>query len=104
KLFSGGPIKENIAETTDVQEVRMTQDFDGYSPDVLTVQKGRTVKWIITSKTSFSCASSIVMPKYGVRKSLKKGENIITFTPTETGTIPFSCSMGMYTGKFIVTE
>lgn len=104
KLFGGNTIKKEITETTETQTVRMTQDFDGYSPNVLTVQTGKTVKWIITSKTSFSCASSIVMPRYGISKSLKKGENIITFTPTAAGTIPFSCSMGMYTGKFIVTD
>lgn len=105
KLFSTvNPQNNNSQETATVQEIRMTQDFDGYTPNILTVQKGKTVKWIITSKTAFSCASSIVMPKFGISRSLKKGENIITFTPTETGVIPFSCSMGMYTGKFIVTD
>jgi plastocyanin domain-containing protein len=44
------------------------------------------------------------MPKYGISKSLRAGENIITFTPTQTGEIPFSCSMGMYRGKFIVVD
>jgi plastocyanin domain-containing protein len=35
---------------------------------------------------------------------LKIGENIIEFTPTEIGNIPFSCSMGMYTGTITVVE
>ena len=82
----------------------MTQDVDGYSPDVLTVKKGIPVKWVINSKSSFSCASYIVMRKFKIGKPLNKGESIFRFTPTETGTIPFSCSMGMYTGKFIVVE
>ncbi len=105
KLFSGNvSSRNNSVETASVQEIRMTQGFDGYTPNVLTVQKGKTVKWIITSKSAFSCASSIVMPKYGISRSLKKGENIITFTPTATGEIPFSCSMGMYRGKFVVVD
>lgn len=105
RLFSGGKNTTPASEViTDTQVVNMTQGFDGYSPNVFTVQKGRPVKWIITSKTTLSCASYIVMPKYDISKPLKKGENIITFTPTETGEIPFSCSMGMYNGKFIVVE
>ena len=105
RLIGGGSgDKPASATTTDAQVVNMTQDFDGYSPNVFTVQKGRQVKWIITSKTTLSCASYIVMPKFNISQPLKKGENIITFTPTETGEIPFSCSMGMYTGKFIVVD
>lgn len=88
----------------DVQEVRMTQEEAGYSPDVLTVVKGRPVKWIITSTSQFSCATSLIMSKYNISQILRPGENIITFTPTEIGEIPFSCSMGMYRGKFIVTD
>lgn len=89
-------------DSTDVQEVRMTQDGSGYSPNEFTIEKGKKVKWIINSTNPFSCASSIVMPKYGISKYLKKGENIIEFTPTELGQIPFSCSMGMYRGVFNV--
>ncbi len=88
--------------TGEVQEVKMTQNSYGYSPNQFVVQKGKRVKWIITSTNNFSCASSLVMPKYGISRDLQKGENIIEFTPTKTGEIPFSCSMGMYRGKFIV--
>ena len=105
RLFGGGTGNNPVAAvTTNVQVVNMTQGFDGYSPNVFTIQKGLPVKWVINSKTSFSCASYIVMPKFNISQPLKKGENIITFTPTETGVIPFSCSMGMYDGKFIVVD
>lgn len=105
RLFGGGfSANPTPAVTSDAQVVNMTQDFDGYSPNIFTVQKDHPVKWVITSKTTLSCASYIVMPKYNISQPLQKGENIITFTPTETGEIPFSCSMGMYTGKFIVVE
>ena len=104
-VSTGKSVTQNpspITTSTEVQEVRMEQNSYGYSPNVFTVQKGKKVKWIITSTNAYSCASSILMPKYGISQGLKKGENIIEFTPTETGEIPFSCSMGMYTGKFIV--
>jgi plastocyanin domain-containing protein len=44
------------------------------------------------------------MPKMGLRKTLSVGENVIEFIPTSTGTIPFSCGMGMYTGSFTVVD
>jgi sulfite exporter TauE/SafE/copper chaperone CopZ len=105
RLFGGVSADKPVAAvTSNAQVVNMTQGFDGYTPDVFTIEKGRPVKWVINSKTSFSCASYIVMSKYNISQPLKKGENIINFTPTEIGEVPFSCSMGMYSGKFIVIE
>jgi sulfite exporter TauE/SafE/copper chaperone CopZ len=105
RLFDGVAGGANAAVISgEVQEVRMTQNGRGYSPNRFTVVKGKPVKWIINSTSAFSCAASIVMPKYGISKGLRSGENIIQFTPTETGEIPFSCSMGMYRGKFIVVD
>lgn len=92
------------AEVEGVQEIRMTQGDRGYSPNTFTVQKGKKVRWIITSTNPYNCASSLVVPKYGISKYLEKGENIIEFVPTETGEIPFSCSMGMYRGKINVID
>ena len=102
KRFDTG--EATVTDSTGVQEVRMTQSGSGYSPNTFTIEKGKKVKWIITSTNSFTCASSIVMSKYGIDVFLKQGENIIEFTPTQTGEIPFSCSMGMYRGKFIVVD
>lgn len=101
-----GKTNTNSAVTIsgEVQEVRMTQGGFGYSPNQFTVEKGKKVKWIITSTNAFSCAASIVMSQYGIDQSLQKGENIIEFVPTAIGEIPFSCSMGMYRGKFFVVE
>ena len=86
------------------QEVRMSQGNAGYTPSQFTVELGKPVRWIITSESRFSCASSLVMSEYNIRKSLKLGENIIEFTPTKTGKIQFSCSMGMYRGVFNVIQ
>ena len=88
----------------EVQIVKMTETNRGYSPNQLTVIKGRPVRWIIDAQAPYSCASSLIAPSIGIQRQLKPGENIIEFTPKVTGEIPFSCSMGMYTGKFIVIE
>jgi sulfite exporter TauE/SafE len=103
---AAGQNSQSAAQTVtgSVQEVRMTQGGAGYSPNQFTVKAGNTVKWIINSTNQFTCASYIMMPAFNIRQPLKAGENIIEFTPTQAGEIAFSCSMGMYRGKFIVTN
>lgn len=88
----------------EVQIVKMTETKRGYSPNQLTVIKGQPVRWVIDAQAPYSCASSLIVPTLGIQRQLKPGENIIEFIPRATGEIPFSCSMGMYTGKFIVIE
>ena len=94
----------NVVLENGVQVVRMKELANGYSPNNFTVKLGVPVKWIVDAQAPYSCAASLTMPKYNIRKSLVAGENIIEFTPTETGRIPFSCSMGMYTGVFNVVS
>ncbi|MDE2019469.1 MAG: sulfite exporter TauE/SafE family protein [Patescibacteria group bacterium] len=87
-----------------VQVVNMTQAANGYSPNYFTVKKGIPVKWVIDSQNAFTCAASIRMPAYNIAQFLQAGQNIITFTPTQAGTVPFTCGMGMYRGVFNVVE
>lgn len=82
----------------DWQIIRMEQAGRGYIPDRLEVEVGRPVRWVITSTNSYSCASSLIVPSLKINKRLEAGENIIEFTPTQTGSIRFACSMGMYSG------
>ena len=86
------------------QVIRMDQNAGGYSPNVFTIQKGVPVKWIINSRSQYSCATSFVSNQLGIRAQLRSGENIFTFTPANAGKIRFSCSMGMYNGYFQVVE
>lgn len=94
----------NVTLEGNIQIVRMAQKANGYVPNSFTIVKDIPVKWIITSQEPNSCASSIVSSKLGIQKTLSGGENIIEFTPKETGRIGFSCSMGMYTGVFNVVD
>ncbi len=94
----------NVAGSKEAQVVRVTQKSDGYFPNQITVKKGQPVKLIVDSEESYSCAASLVIPKAGIRKVLKPGENVFEFTPNQAGQIPFSCSMGMYRGVIEVVE
>ena len=87
-----------------VQVVRMKQTAYGYAPKNFTVQKDVPVKWVIDANDSSSCSSTIVVPKLDIQRGLKVGENVIEFTPTQTGSLSFTCIMGMYPGSFQVVE
>jgi sulfite exporter TauE/SafE/copper chaperone CopZ len=104
RLFSFNKQVDNsdVVTTNEVQEIRMEQGSRGYTPNQFTIKKGVKVRWIVTSTNPYTCASSLMVPKLGISRYLQQGDNIIEFTPTQTGEISFSCSMGMYRGKFIV--
>ena len=87
-----------------VQIVRMDQTASGYSPNNFTIKASVPVKWLINSKDSGSCSSSLYSTKLGLRRLLNSGENEVDFTVSEIGQFQFSCSMGMYRGYFNVIE
>jgi len=80
------------------QVIKITQFGNGYSPNSVTVKVGVPVKLLVNATNLYSCSASFVIPKYNVFTGLKEGVNEIEFTPTSTGPVKFSCSMGMYTG------
>ncbi len=102
----GSPISINFGAPENVQmeqassqnpEIEITSA--GYFPNYLRVKKGEQVTLTLTSKDAYSCASAFRIPSLGIKKNLKANETqTITFTPQQTGKIPFSCSMGMYRG------
>lgn len=90
-----GPVGER-------QVVEMRVNNSGFVPAVLKVKKGVMVRWIVKGDQLSGCTNKIIVPSLNISKPLKAGDNIIEFMPTEAGMIPFSCWMGMVTGKFIV--
>ena len=86
----------------DQQVVEMHVLSSGFSPATLKIKKGVPVKWVVKGDQLSGCTNKIIVPSLKISKALTKGDNIIEFTPINSGTIPFSCWMGMVTGKFIV--
>ena len=86
------------------QTIHMDVLRTGFSPNKFTLRKGVPVKWVINGKELNECNKAIVVPKYELEIKLHPGEQIIEFTPAETGIIPWSCWMGMIPGTFIVVE
>ncbi len=86
------------------QVVKMDVTKYGYSPSHFTVKKGVPVSWQIDVKDISTCASYILATDMDIQQLLRKGPNTLTFTPKDVGTLHFTCSMGMYSGDFTVTE
>ena len=75
----------------------------GVYPQLLTVKKGIPVDLTINNKVQLGgCMSVWVIPKYNVTIPMKVGAIKTTFTPTETGTIALTCSMGSLMARFSI--
>ncbi len=93
------PIQGSVAQVIDgTQHVSMNVVDLEYRPSRFIVQKGIPVAWTIDASQAQGCAQVITVPKLGITEFLPtQGTKTITFTPTQTGTIGFSCTMGMTT-------
>lgn len=85
------------------QEVIINVGPRGYTPNVITVEKGKPVTLSLVTNNNYSCTSSFVIPKLGIIRQLPPtGTTIIEFIPTEPGTIRWTCGMGMFSGTINV--
>lgn len=89
---------------TDVQYISSVMSANAY-PDI-TVEKGIPVEWTIHADAGDinGCNRTMVIAAYGLEVKLEEGDNLIKFTPTETGNITYSCWMGMITAQIAVEE
>ncbi|HEY1405343.1 MAG TPA: sulfite exporter TauE/SafE family protein [Spirochaetota bacterium] len=86
------------------QSVSSTMTSRGYQQIV--IQKGIPVTWNIHANANDinGCNNAIVIPEYNIRKKLNPGDNIISFTPTKSGAITFTCWMGMISSSIRVVD
>lgn len=70
----------------------------------ITVKKGVPVVWTIhIDKGALSgCNNVMELSDFGLEIPLKEGDNLINFTPDKTGSITYTCWMGMTTGRINV--
>ncbi|MDO5519015.1 MAG: sulfite exporter TauE/SafE family protein [bacterium] len=88
----------------EVQEVTIDLKSGSYTPVI--VEKGRKVRWTIRAEegTLNGCNNKIIVREYGISQKLSLGETVIEFTPSEVGTVPYSCWMGMIRSSIYVVE
>lgn len=102
-VWDTGSVEQNDVTVKQNYEIQILNG--GYSPNYIRVKKGLPVKLTLISNSIHSCSLAFRIPSLGIGKNLKPTDSqIIEFTPTEAGIIPFSCSMGMYRGTIEVVE
>jgi len=81
------------------QEVKIAALNSGYEPTLLRLRAGVPARITLVTNETYSCARAFVIPALGVERVLSEtGDETIELMPQEVGSIPFTCSMGMYTG------
>jgi plastocyanin len=84
------------------QDVTLTLQGSNYYPYPIRAKVGQTVRITADLSSVRGCATTIIMPEFGVQKTFTAGDDTIEFTPTKSGTYAFSCGMGMYIGQIVV--
>ncbi len=93
-----------VTETGEFQYVESNLTFGSY-PEI-TVYSGIPVKWMINVPDDVinGCNYEMTIGTYGITHEFVAGENIIEFTPTESGSIQYTCWMGMIYGTINVID
>lgn len=92
--------KEEVVAVTDSVDITVE---GGYTPDTISIPKGKTTKISFTRKDLSSCLEEVVLSDFKIRKYLPLNKKVsIEVTPQKAGKYPFSCGMNMFHGKIIV--
>jgi sulfite exporter TauE/SafE len=98
-----GPSGVAGVNTSGVQEVEIAVQSTGYSASASTLKVGVPVKLELVTNRTNGCARAFTIPSLKISKILPEtGTESIEFTPTQKGTLVYTCSMGMYSGYFEV--
>jgi sulfite exporter TauE/SafE/copper chaperone CopZ len=96
-----------VATTTSAdgtQTLTTYQDYDGYSPGNVSIYSGTPTRWIIQSKTTATCAASLVVPSLGLQVRLRQGANTVNLPALPAGRLAYSCAMGMFGGSITIVD
>ncbi len=89
-----------------VQDIQLSYGKVGYSFNYIlspnTVEVDVPVRVTTKTETLYGCYKYIRVPAYGISKYITSSANTFEFTPSETGQILFTCSMGMGTVELTV--
>ena len=99
RLFLG---KRTSVATKANGEIEIIVD-GGYTPETIEVPSGKPTVLHFVRKDPSSCLEEVVIADLKIRRPLALNDRTdITITPSRTGTLRFSCGMGMFHGTIIV--
>lgn len=91
--------------TNGVQQVTIDVGARGYTASATVLKKGIPVRLTMVTHNTLGCSRAFTIPEFNISKVLPlSGTDTIDFTPQKSGTLVYSCSMGMYTGQFTVED
>ena len=75
----------------------------GFSPEIISLSKGKKTKLNFLRTDPSSCLEEVVLSDFKIRKQLPLNQKVvIELTPEKSGEFTYTCGMGMYHGKIIV--
>lgn len=88
----------------DEQRVESELTYSSYGD--IAVKKDVPVTFVINADEDYitGCNNKVVSSDFGFNHKLRAGENVITFTPTETGIYTYTCWMNMIKNTIYVYE
>ena len=75
----------------------------GYTPSEVTAAAGEEVRLVFTRTSDEGCGQQLVFTDQNIRRDLPLDEAVpVDITMPATGTVAFTCGMGMYRGAIVV--
>ncbi len=90
------------------KEVSVENEVDitvsgGYSPEVISIKKGKLTKINFLRTDPTDCLEEVVLADFKIKKYLPLNQKVtVEITPQKEGEFGFACGMNMYHGKIIV--
>ena len=94
-------VEGDVASAVSISDGKQVIDISakgGYSPRFVTAKAGMPTILRVSTKGTFDCSASLVIPKLSYQKFLQPSgiEDIIIVPEQAHGTLQGLCSMGMY--------
>ena len=75
----------------------------GYSPSEVAAAAGEEVRLVFTRTSDEGCGQQLVFPDMNIRRDLPLDEAVpVDITMPASGSVAFTCGMGMYRGSVVV--
>jgi len=92
--------ENEVAVTSDSVDIIVD---GGYTPEVISIPKGKTTNLNFTRKDTSGCLEEVVLGDFKIRKELPLNKTVtIAITPQKSGEFVYSCGMNMFHGKIRV--
>lgn len=92
--------KEKAVEVTGEVDIIVE---GGYSPEVVSIPRGRPTKINFIRKDPTDCLEEVVLGDFKIRKHLPLNQKVtVEINPQKEGEYGYSCGMNMYHGKIVV--